>query len=433
MSRSFRIYQKKRGHRRTGSTTVARAGELIFYGLFFLGGCIGLAVIPLLFIVPEWRANNEFVKTNCVVVSKAVAESHGDDGATYRPNIAIEYAVNGITYHEATYDIGKSPSPDREAQQTIVDQFEVGKSYDCWYDPRDPRTVVLARGYSRWTWMVLIIPVSFVLIGGGGFVFRAWNWGKSAEYSAATAAGPIMLRLGDAALANGNPFPTVPPSTDMANSPGTTLAFRLPISTSTTFGLLVVLIAAILWNGVVGAFLYGVIAGFLAGKSPWLDAIFVAPFALAGLFLVYYFFRRLLITTGVGPTLLEISDHPLYPGETYELFLSQAGRLRLRGLELSLVGTEEVRYRQGTDTRTEQRCIHRESLFCQKKFDIRRGVPFETRCDLRVPPGLMHSFKSENNALTWTLVVEGKVAGWPDYRRSFPIVIHPESAGRRDA
>ncbi|HBO44894.1 MAG TPA: hypothetical protein DD670_13385, partial [Planctomycetaceae bacterium] len=110
MSRNFRIYQKKRGHRRTGSTTVARAGELIFFGLFFLGGCVGLAVIPLLFIVPEWRANNEFVKTTCVVRSKELAESHGDDGAVYRPSIAIEYVVGGITYHEATYDICRSPS-----------------------------------------------------------------------------------------------------------------------------------------------------------------------------------------------------------------------------------------------------------------------------------------------------------------------------------
>ena len=38
-----------------------------------------------------------------------------------------------------------------------------------------------------WIWLRLIIAVSFMLIGGGGFLYRAWNWGKSAEHSAATA------------------------------------------------------------------------------------------------------------------------------------------------------------------------------------------------------------------------------------------------------
>ena len=38
----------------------------------------------------------------------------------------------------------------------------------------------------------------------------------------------------------------------------------------------------------------------------------------------------------------------------------------------------------------------------------------------------MHSFKSDNNELNWSLVVDGKVAGWPDYQRSFPVIIYPE-------
>jgi len=44
----------------------------------------------------------------------------------------------------------------------------------------------------------------------------------------------------------------------------------------------------------------------------------------------------------------------------------------------------------------------------------------------------MHSFKSDHNEIHWSLVVEGKVRGWPDYQRWFPVVVYPDSiAGER--
>jgi hypothetical protein len=219
----------------------------------------------------------------------------------------------------------------------------------------------------------------------------------------------------------------------MSNSPGTTLRFRLPISRSATLGLIVLIIVCLLWNSVAVFLVVDVVNRFAAGKPNWIETAVVAPLALVGLFLIYASFRQMLIATGIGPTLVEISDHPLHPNGSYEVFLSQAGRLRLRSLELSLVATEEARYRQGTDTRTETRCVHRVPLFRRDDFEIRGRVPFEVRCQLDVPSGVMHSFKSRNNAIHWSLVVDGKVARWPDYRRSFPVVIYPDPPGSADA
>jgi len=51
---------------------------------------------------------------------------------------------------------------------------------------------------------------------------------------------------------------------------------------------------------------------------------------------------------------------------------------------------------------------------------------------LSVPPGAMHSFKSDHNEIGWTLLVQGDVAGWPDYQRAFPIIIRPND-GKGDA
>ena len=54
-------------------------------------------------------------------------------------------------------------------------------------------------------------------------------------------------------------------------------------------------------------------------------------------------------------------------------------------------------------------------------------MPFECDIDLNVPEGAMHSFAADHNEIAWTLVVEGDVAGWPEYRRAFPVIIRPAS------
>jgi len=44
----------------------------------------------------------------------------------------------------------------------------------------------------------------------------------------------------------------------------------------------------------------------------------------------------------------------------------------------------------------------------------------------------MHSFRSGHNEVSWKIVVKGDVAGWPDYERSFPLIVYPcvNGAGR---
>ncbi|NJO14086.1 MAG: hypothetical protein HC870_02780, partial [Rhizobiales bacterium] len=68
--------------------------------------------------------------------------------------------------------------------------------------------------------------------------------------------------------------------------------------------------------------------------------------------MIYYCSKQFLIATGIGPTLVEISDYPFYPGRVYRLFLSQGGRLTINSLEVLLVCDEKATYQQGTNTRT---------------------------------------------------------------------------------
>jgi hypothetical protein len=99
--------------------------------------------------------------------------------------------------------------------------------------------------------------------------------------------------------------------------------------------------------------------------------------------------------------------------------------LNINSLSLSLVCQEKATYRQGTNTRTELHPVYRQDLFRRDNFEIPPGLPFETNCLLTVPPGAMHSFKSGHNAIDWTLVVEGDIANWPDFKRAFSVIIYP--------
>ena len=86
---------------------------------------------------------------------------------------------------------------------------------------------------------------------------------------------------------------------------------------------------------------------------------------------------------------------------------------------------EEATYQQGTDTRTDRLRVFDQRVFHREDFEIMPGEPFEDRCRFEIPSGSMHSFKSDNNEISWKLIVRGDVARWPAYERSFPIVVAP--------
>ena len=432
MARKLRYYEKKRGSRRTGSKTLASAGEALFFAILLLSGCGGLVAAVVFLVVPEWRVNHEFIETTCRIEDKRVGQIESEDGTLYRPELKIEYQVDGQPYHSAwIYDVRNAYSTGREEKAATLERFIKGKEYVCWYDPADPYVVVLVRGYHWWIWLVFAVPLSFIVIGGGGVLYSVLHWGKSAERRAAMAR---RAQRRDLFKGNGRfrrRFPNIPEDSDITNSPGTKLRFRLPIRSSPGWALFGVLVACLFWNGIVSVFALGALRAHLDGQPDWLLTLFLIPFVLGGIGLIALLIRQLLLATGIGPTLVEISDHPLHPLDQCRLFVSQSGRLRVNSLAVLLVCEEATTYRQGTDTRTETREVYRREIFRREGFEVRHGLPFETECELAVPAGAMHSFKADHNEVNWKLVVKGDAAGWPGYERTFPLVIHP-SNGRTE-
>ncbi len=270
------------------------------------------------FVVPEWRVNHEFIETNCKILNKRIDEK---ESPLYAPEINIEYKADGLitTLARKTY------YNNRKDAQAVLDRFDLYSAesdnrYPCWYDPTDLYAVVLERGYHWWIWLAFTVPASFIVIGAGGLIHAFLNWGRSAERRSVLARG---IQEGDFFGSGGKTFPFVPEGADITNSPGTHLRFRLPIAVSPGWALFGALAFCILWNGIVTVFVVMDVRGFLAGRPDWFLTIFLVPFMAVGIVSIVIFVRQLLVTTGVGPTRLEISDHPLFPGGVYRLYLSQ--------------------------------------------------------------------------------------------------------------
>jgi len=348
VARFFRLWQKKRGERRTGSRLAGTVGEAAFFGALFVLGAVALAAY--------WT-------------SQAIA-----------------------------------PHPDF---------FTIG-----WG-----------------TWLATFVLASFILIGGAGLFFTVLEVGASAERRSALARRAGDIELIRESRSRFRRFPTIPRDVNLTNSPGVRLAYRLPGLESPAWRLVAAAVTALLCVGIDTVLGAVAIRAFHIGKPEMALNAFLVPFSSVTAWSVYYFTRQLLLHTWIGPTSVEISDHPLYPGRAYEVVLVQGGHLKVNHLRLALVCEEEVTYRQGTDLRTERRTAHEGDVFERGGFTIDPSAPFEHCERFAVPRAAMHSFQSAHNAITWKLVVTLDLHRWPRVVRGFPVVVYPliEGAERGSA
>ncbi len=430
MPRSLvRFYGKKRGDRRTGSRKLGSAWSGCFFAACFLTGCAALAVILVNFTVPELRVNRDFIEQTCQVVGHDFDAIEHPDGRQYAPRFQVQ--VQGREY-SASYDVTDVHTHDRARSEKLWGKFPVGQTFRCWHDPRDPERVVLSRGYTWFAWLALLFPLPFLALGGVGLFYVVWNWDKSAERRAVEQQRAARHDPFDEAAGVEPKFPYVPGDASLTDSPGTTLAFRLP-SERAGWQLPALLAGSVVTNGVVAVFVTMAVQGHLAGEPDWILTFFLVPLVLVGLGLIVALVRTALVGTQIGPTIVEISEHPLLPGGSYQVFVSQPGRRSVTLLRILLVCEEEATYRQGTNTRTAAERVFEREVFRREGFEIHPETPFETQLTLEIPEGAMHSFRSDHNQIHWKLVVAGEMARRRGFERSFTLHVHPRRAGSEAA
>jgi hypothetical protein len=283
---------------------------------------------------------------------------------------------------------------------------------------------VLVRDVRWWQWLWLTVPGSLAVIGLGGLVLTMLHWHTSMERRLALVSKAPAL---DALVDGSAPrvYPAIPAADHHTNSPGTYLAYRLPQSAAAGWRLCSWAVVCAVCNVLAILFIGLAIRSHVAGVGDlWLD-LFAFAVAVAGIWLLARLLRHLLTTVGFGPTLVEVSEHPLEPGGIYDLRISQSGRLSVHLLEARLVCRETVSYRQGTDVRFEVHTVFDAPIVTCEDVTIEAHEPLVRDAKLSIPRFAMHSFTSANNEVQWSLVVKGEAIGFASFERAFPLVVHP--------
>jgi hypothetical protein len=433
-----RFFEKKRGERRTGSQAWASVGEAAFYTALLVAGLVFGGLLVSGVAVPEWRINHDFLPTQGVVLGKglerrSVADRPGVVHTTWAPVLRLRFPVEGGLRDAWSRPPATAAMTDRDVALSRLESLPaIGAETACWYDPEAPDTVVLQRGYNWALWLLtLLLPGALLAFGGSGLLRSLRAWGKSEEHRAVAAGLPEKLAPLGQAPAEAPGFPGVPACDDLVNSPGTILSYRLPIESPESWALLGFGLFALVWNAVLAVLAVGAGLDLMSGRIDWLLFGLIVPFAVVGVGGVVLFIRGLVLATSVGPTQVEVSNHPLQPGRSYEVLVAQGGSGTLRSLELILELEEQATFRQGTDTRTERLLVWSQPIKQWRDVELSPAARFEAEATIRLPERAMHSFHSEHNVVSWRFVVRGVPERWPAFCRVFPVIVFPAAAASR--
>ncbi len=438
MVRFPRFFGKKRGHRRTGSQVWASFGDGVFHAALFAVGLVFAAMLLSGVAVPEWRINHRYAPTTCTIIGTGLVRHTritpaGNGPSTWQPCLRVRYATSDGPAEAWSQPLRGRLTDDRSRAVASLASWHVGDVVPGWYDPADIRSVVLERGYNGWMWlMMLVLPGALIILGGAGLIRAINRWGRSEERCAMPTRLSGMLDPLATGPRHSAGHPGVPACDDMINSPGTVLAYRLPIESPESWTLIGFGLFAVSWNVVLVVLMVGAGLDFLGGTVDWLLFAFIIPFAGVGIAAVVAFSRLLLLATAVGTTQIEISAQPLRPGGSYTLLLAQGGSGTLESLMLRLTLDEQATFTQGTDTRIEKLTIWSQEIRSWHDLQLEPGTRFEARAAMTIPADAMHSFASEHNLVRWSIEVRGKPTRWPAFVRTFPLVVFPDVARRDD-
>jgi hypothetical protein len=413
-----RFFAKKRGHRRSVSEVWGSIAEGLFHAGLVLAGLVFGALLVTGVAVPEWRINHRFVEARGTVIGKGLARHTTARDRTWEPALRLRYDTAAGPIEAWAFQ--GDPIADRSGALSRLGDVLLGSDVPCWYDPDAPDAVVLARGYNWWMWaLTLLLPGALLAFGGAGLTRSIASWRKSEERRAVTF-HPIAS----------DPHPAIPSCDDLVNSPGTVLRFRLPTSGAEGWTLVGFGLFALAWNTVLTVLAATAGSDLIGGQIDWLLFAILVPFAAVGIAGIVLFVRQLVLTSAVGTTQVEISDHPLRPGCTYDVLLAQAGSGTFKDLSITLELEEQATFRQGTDTRTERIVVWRSAIQSWRDVQLAPGTRFEAKTRLTLPAMAMHSFASEHNAVSWRVVVQGRPARWPAFARGFPVIVNPVEVTR---
>ena len=116
-------------------------------------------------IYPDKLVKETFEQSNCTITDKNIT-THGKVLHTWRVDFGVKYSAQGVLYQGVTSANGldRSFTTDRQSQEDILTQYDVGQTYPCWFNPDVPSIVVLVVRHNWASTFPLFIPSVIALV-----------------------------------------------------------------------------------------------------------------------------------------------------------------------------------------------------------------------------------------------------------------------------
>lgn len=156
--------------------------------------------------------------------------------------------------------------------------------------------------------------------------------------------------------------------------------------------------------------------------------LFGGIFLAVGGYVVYTGVRNYLAEKKLGTVDVSISDSVATPGQTltYNVEMSPRDDVEVNEISMILRGKEWVKYRHGTDTKTQENKIFGDERIAAQNKAYTAGSQLAISEDLDLPDSAPFSFEAERNRIRWIAEFHVDVADWPDWKDQLYLTVRPD-------
>jgi hypothetical protein len=116
-------------------------------------------------IYPERQVKRVFTQTDCTIINKRMSEK-STVIPKFRADFLISYNVNSVQYNRWVSGSGLEMlyTSDKSSQDKLLERFEIGGTYSCWFNPMLPQVSVLVVKSGWGPALPLFIPLAIALL-----------------------------------------------------------------------------------------------------------------------------------------------------------------------------------------------------------------------------------------------------------------------------
>jgi hypothetical protein len=385
------------------NTGPQQQGCMVVFGLVFL--LMGLLVTYVALVRPLMGlvASQGWTEARCSVLSSRVAEVSGSRGSTYAVDIRYMWVVGGIAHTSSRYNFLGGSSSGRAGKQAVVDRYPPGALVPCWIDPADPTQAVLDRSLSP-SYLIGLVPLVFVAFGLAILLVGVRSRRTSSAIAGAAGRAAVGSHFG-------LPLPGAVATSGELRPAATPLG-----------ALLGLILFALFWNGILSVFVWMDLQSRREGHLSVFLTLFLVPFVLVGLGLIFAVGRQLLKLFNPRPH-LTLTPRELTPGGTaYLEWKLGSGGGGVRRVKITFEGRKESRSQSGRNTYSD-----RETFLTVPVVDSTQPLEIAAggSASFTVPAGAVPSFRSQDHRIVWSLKVHCEIAHWPDGDDEYEVIVRP--------